>query len=141
MIEMKSVPWHDIDEVWPLMVKYVEDVIEHSQGTLTAASIKDAIGLRDMQAMVAVDEEGEVVGVLITEVHKAVSGLGYIYVVALAGDRFDDWRETGNNLLKSWAVSMSAPMVCFNGRRGWMKKLTDLGWKETSVVMTLDLRQ
>ena len=140
MITMNSVPWHDIDDVWPDMEQYVQSAVDESHGTLTARAIQECIRDRDMQAMVAVDEDGEIVGVMVTEVLAAVSGVTYIYAVALAGDRFEEWRGQASDLLKQWATSMNAPFVLFQGRRGWVKRLADLGWREQSVVMALDLR-
>lgn len=140
MITMKAVAWHDIDEVWPLMEKYVQTAVDHSKGTLTNDSIRAAIRERDMQALVAVDEDDKIVGTVITEVHRAVSDLSYLYVVVVAGDRFNDWRMQANELLKKWALSMDAPYILTNGRRGLIKRLADMGWREDSVVMSLDLR-
>lgn len=139
MIELRSVPFSDVDDVWHLMEGYVEEAVKYSSGTLTANSIREAIKERDMQAMVAVEGK-EVYGVMITSIHNATSGINYLHVVALAGDRFTEWRNDANELLKSWAHTFNAPFISLNGRRGWVKRLGDLGWKEDTVVMKLDLR-
>ncbi len=140
MILMKSVPSWDIDAVWPDMVKYVENADELSRGTLTPETICTAIRERDMQALVAVDEDGEIIGVAITEIMIALSGLRILNIVALAGDRFDEWRDEGDRVLRAWARDVDTPMIHMTGRRGWVKKLSPLGWKESAVLMALDLR-
>lgn len=140
MILMKSVPAYDIDAAWPDMVKYVENADELSRGTLTPETIRTALRERDMQALVAVDEDGEVIGVAITEIMVALSGLRILNIVALVGDRFDEWKAEGDRVLRAWAQSIDTPMIHMTGRRGWTKKLASLGWKESAVLMTLDLR-
>lgn len=140
MIEMRSVPSFDIEEVWPLMENYVANVVvDHSHGTLTTDSILESIKNREMQAMVAAEDD-KVYGVLITETIVAGSGIKHIHVVAVAGDRFDEWLEKGNELLKGWAKSLDASFISTNGRKGLLRKLSKIGWKEDSVVMTMDIR-
>lgn len=140
MIELKSVPHYTIDHVWPEMEEFVADVIAESRGTLSLEGIKESIRERDMQALVAVDERDEVIGVAITEIRIEMSGLRVFNIVALAGHRFDEWKEEGDRILRQWARSVEAPVVELSGRRGWVRKLANLGWKEEAVVMRLDLR-
>lgn len=140
MIQMKRVPSFDIDAVWPDMIKYLENINELSRGLLTPDTVLDAIRERDMQALVAVDEDGEIIGVAITEIMIALSGLRVLNIVALAGDRFDEWKDEGDRVLRLWARDADTPMIHMVGRKGWTKKLASLGWTESAVMMSLDLR-
>ena len=139
MIQLKSVPWHDVDEVWHLMESFVLPATEYSNGTLTPETVRAAIADRRMQAMVVVDEEGKIIGTMVTEIHKADTGFPYIHGVTIAGDRFDEWAPQANDLLKQWAKAIGAPFVSLNGRRGWVRKLASLGWKEQSVIVALEV--
>lgn len=140
MITMRGVSNTDIDRVWPDIVGYLDFAEERSHGAMTADSILEAIRERDMQAMVAVDEENDIIGVAVTEIRNAPSGMRVLHIVALAGDRFAEWREEGDRVLRLWAQSVEAPIVQLVGRRGWTRQLEYLGWKEDAVMMTLDLR-
>ncbi len=140
MITLKSVPSHDIDAVWPDIVGYLDFAEARSHGTLTAERIRDAIRDRDMQALVAVDDDDEITGVAVTEVRVAATGTRVLHIVALAGDNFEEWQEEGDRVLRQWARSIEAPVVQMVGRKGWAKRLKHLGWQEDAVMMTLDLR-
>ena len=140
MIDLRSVPHYDIGHVWPEMARFVENVVAESRGTLSLEGIKESIRERDMQALVAVDEQDNVIGIAITEIRREISGMRIFNIVALAGERFDEWRDEGDRVLRQWARSIDAPVVELVGRRGWVKALANLGWKEEAVVMRLDLR-
>jgi hypothetical protein len=140
MIVMRTVPWHDITDVWLQIEPYVSQAVEHSYGTLTADAVLDAIENREMQAMVAVDEDNRIVGTLVTEVHRARSGMNYIHVVCLAGERFQEWKAQANDLLKGWAHTLDAPLIMATARRGWARRV-ELGWQEQAVTFVLDLAQ
>ena len=139
MIQLRSVPWYDIDKVWPQVEPWVEPATEHSNGTLTPETVRLAIANRRMQAMVTVDEQGKIIGAMVTEIHKADAGFPYIHAVTLAGDRFDEWVVQANDLLRAWARSMGAPFVSLSGRRGWVRKLAGLGWREQSTVVAMEV--
>jgi len=140
MITLKSVPSYDIDAVWHDIVGYLDFTETRSHGTMSAESIRDAIRDRDMQAMVVVDDDNEIIGVAVTELRSSPTGTRVLHIVALAGDRFDEWQEEGDRILRKWALSIEAPVVQLVGRRGWVKRLKPLGWQEDAVMMTLDLR-
>ena len=89
---------------------------------------------------IVIDEENNIIGVALTEIRREMSGLRTFNIVGLGGARFDEWRDEGDRVLRAWARSVDAPVVQLIGRRGWVKKLADLGWKEEAVIMRLDLR-
>ncbi len=108
MIVMKGVPNTDIDHVWPDIVGYLDFTEERTHGALTAESILEAIRERNMQAMVAVDEDDEIIGVAVTEIRNSPSGLRVLHIVTLAGDRFSEWQAEGDRVLRLWTVHRSA---------------------------------
>ena len=91
-----------------------------------------------MQATVAADK-GEIVGVVITEVHTLRSGGVYLHVISVAGDSFAEWSKPMNELLQTWAKTLGAKFISTNGRRGLEKLLEPLGWRKQSVVMVCDI--
>lgn len=140
MIHMRGVLARDIDRVWPEIEEFLDFAEERSHGALTAENIRDAVRERDMQAMVAVDERDDIIGVAITELRVSLSGMRVLHIVALGGKRWNEWQEEGDRVLREWARSVEAPVVQLLGRRGWARQLAPLGWKEDAVMMTLDLR-
>ena len=141
MIDLRSVPHYDIADTWYELEPHITALLEQDTcGTMTPDSIRRALIERDMQVLVPVDEENNIIGVALTEIRREMSGLRTFNIVGLGGARFDEWRDEGDRVLRAWARSVDAPVVQLIGRRGWVKKLADLGWKEEAVIMRLDLR-
>lgn len=140
MIELRSVPSDQIERVWPAMREHVLPALKHSYGTLSEDTVRAAIAAQQMQAYVVVDND-KIIGAIITEVLRSLTGFRYLHGVTLAGERFDEWRPLAHALMRDWGREVGGPYATFTGRRGWTKKLADLGWKEHSVIMALDLKE
>lgn len=54
------------------------------------------------------------------------------------GTMMEGWLETANHTFRAFALDSGLDGVEMSGRRGWLKVLGRLGWKETFVVMETD---
>ena len=140
MISIQGVHSSDIYHAWDEMLPFVEQALEHS-GTHTPDDVLQAISEREMQAYVVVDDiTDKVIGAIVTEILNYPNGRRVLNMVVLAGERFDEWHTLGDQMMRAWAKSIETPIIQLIGRRGWTRKLASDGWREQSVVMTLDLR-
>ncbi len=140
MIDIQSILPSMIDAVWSDVKGYLQDIVDHSNDTLTLELIYRSVMERDMQAYVAVDEQSNIVGAVLTEIRLKPNDMKVLTVIGVAGDRFTDWMPEGDRLMRQLAHTFHTPVVEMYGRRGWVRKLANSGWKEQAVVMRLDLR-
>lgn len=59
-------------------------------------------------------------------------------VVAFAGGRMDDIDE-GLDVLKAYAKQLECQQIDIYGRKGWARALVNHGFRQTSVVMSLEV--
>ena len=123
---IKAVFSHEIDDVWPRIEKWVSDACEYTD-VIDAQDVLNAIRERRMQCFLADDK-----GVFVTEV-QMYPRKKVLRVVSLGGSDLDSWLPDVTNLLDDWAREIGAKVEC-TGRKGWVRKLAQYGWREASVT-------
>ena len=137
MIEFKSVDSNLVPYVWYQFRDFVESATDYSNGELDAASVLTRLVDKRMQLM-AIVEDGTVVGAIVTEVAVPPTGGKALRVVCLGGSGWDRWGEKVVDILKKWAGDIGANKVQLTGRKGWERKLRKLNWKVTSINMEVE---
>ncbi len=74
----------------------------------------------------------------LTRIHQA-SKARYLEVVATGGSRIEDWENLAHEAIIKFARENKCEWIEMTGRSGWKKKGIKRGWKQTAIVMRLEL--
>lgn len=122
---------------WDFIEKYIRSALEHASGELTAQDIKNCCEERDMQLWV-VNKDGVACGAVTTELVN-YPRLRRVRVVTLGGENFDEWGELLDTILMGWGAENGAHQMEAYVRKGFMKKLSNLGYAESYITMLKDI--
>lgn len=118
------------------MERFIQSALEHGGGELNSDDIMRLCCERDMQLWV-VTREGVAVGAATTEV-IVYPNKKRIRIVTLGGSEFEKWATLLDGILIGWAKENEAVGSEVFVRKGFTKKLSDLGYKERYIAMSKD---
>lgn len=136
MSRIQSLYTDSVRERWREIEPFIERALEYSLGTLAKEQVLEALTSGEMQGFLVCTPN--LVGVCVTriQIYPATKNLE---VLLLAGDGFDEWGgELDGVLRRLGGLTQCNRMVCM-GRRGWARKLRQLGWGEQSVLVAKEL--
>jgi len=127
----------ELDYIWPKVVGLIERGLRHGQGDGTTSEVlRHRIITGDM-LMWAIHDGEDVKGVVILSVNVHATGKK-LFVEMLAGRNPEEWQDQLIVLLRDFRDVVGAMCIEASCRRGIVKKLYDLGWREKAVVMELE---
>lgn len=132
-MEIVYVKPENIGTAWPMFRDYAEQVMEVSAGRRTGGKLLLDL-FQGHEILWLVMEEDEAIG-FCTMQFIQYDSVKLLRVNMLAGDRFDEWRDEMNHRLEVFAQENGAVGLELIGRKGWVRKLADLGWRERFVTM------
>lgn len=122
--------WHDLDD-------WVQSALDLGNALTNADTILQGIENREMQLYV-VQENEKLVAVFVTEIIEEDQAK-VCNTIVLAGEGMDRWLGDVEHTICEFAKSQNCNYVKMKGRRGWLKKLNQYGWSESSVEMHKEL--
>lgn len=120
---------------WEFVRKFVDDALEHAHGELASEDIFNYL-LSDRMRMYVV-RRPLICGAATCEVVQYVRKKA-IRVVTVGGTDFDAWMGLLNVALLKWAGEIKADGVEAYVRRGMVKKLESIGYRQTYVGVWID---
>jgi hypothetical protein len=124
---------------------FLQSALDHSRGEISVADIYKLVRMQRMQLWLVMDVINEVpmreilLGVIVTEVidYPSTSSLR---IVALGGERFSEWEVQADDLLVDFARRNNLDRIEIVGRKGWVRKLSKLGYEEAYTIVVKELR-
>lgn len=126
----------NVDEVFPQIKPFLESSTQYSDGAFTPSDILKAVKQKEMQLWV-VAKDGIIYSAVITEV-KLFPSEQHLNILFLSGNQMTKWIHLIKDLIAR-AKENKCDAVKVYGRRGWIKILNEYGFKESHVVLKLDL--
>ena len=129
----------DIDLVWPLVAEYLHSAVQEANGEYDLQDIYDALQKNMMRLWVTYDDFGIVKAAAVCTInffpHKKIC-----FIMFTGGVNVDEWcTDQTLSAIESWAKENGASTMQVFGRKGWIKKLKPLGFKEKYWVLTKEL--
>lgn len=125
---IRGIPAAFVPKLWPHCEAFVKRALDHANGEITHRDVLEFCEDRAMQLW-CVSEGNKIVGAVTTEIvnyrQKKVCR-----VITLSGKDFDVWSRDLDRLLLEWAGEQGCVGVEACVRRGFVKKLGALGYKE-----------
>ena len=132
-----AVPKQDIEGLWPVIKPFIDRVLEYTFGEYIAEDVKDkAINGNVVFFIVQID--GEIKSVLSTELIETPYKK-YLNIITTSGDDFNEWGEDTLNTLINVAKEQGAEDITIVGRKGWLRKMKQYGFKHKYTALTLTL--
>lgn len=135
-MEISSVPPEQIDYVWAQVEPMVERGLAEAAGDSLSPDYLKASIKRGDSLLWAVHEGMNVIAVVALDVvrHPAKTT---VLVVLIAGERFRDWSEKVQTLLREFAALVGADTIEAVVRDGMTKWLAPMGWRRKATLMEL----
>lgn len=130
-VSILGIPSREAAGVWPLVVGYVEPVIELAGGAYSTADTLAEIQTTDTQLWVAM-VDGELKGCVISRIVKHPQ-LSELFCLVVGGEHVEDWGEPMFARLEEFARAKGCARIEGVGRRGWARVLP--GMKEVASLM------
>lgn len=121
-------------DIWPKVLPYIERVVEQADGRASAADALNRILTGSAQLWAIYDPDTlDVTGAMVTRVTEYPAAK-FLTVEMLGGDNFDEWMRDADTALTVLGEHLGLDGVEEYGRRGWIRKLDKLGWREQFCI-------
>jgi hypothetical protein len=137
MIQIVPVSVAQLDMVWPKVKTYLGKAADYARDFIDEDDAYRLIREGKMHLQVIADD-GEIIGASTTEIveYPKCRTLRGIFI---SGERFDEWREMYDQAMTAAAKNCGAKFVELTGRKGWARRITDLGWREQYTTMVKEI--
>ena len=119
-----------LDEELERCKPWIEAALEYSGGTHLFEDVVDSVKLGTMQLWPA--PKGCAVTEIITFPRKRVLH------IFLAGGELNQFRDMFDSAAK-WGKMQGCSSMTFAGRRGWIRAMADLGWREQFTTVGVEI--
>ena len=142
MYEIKQVEGEDILIRYNELKKEMNKALEHSSGEWTAAQIvAKAISEPHMFQVWEILKDGYPIAIGSTRVLN-YNNFVALHIITLGGSKmYDDMPQLITEFEKMIKEYESIDVLEFTGRRGFIKQLTTVGWKERYTTMRKSLKE
>ena len=117
---------------WPVVGGWIADALAYGGGFISIEDAKQSVQDRDFQLW-GIAAEGVPVAACLTQICIWPQGKA-LTVIAVGGNRMDDWIAELDDVMQSFARSKGCKVVSCHGRKGWKKSLEPLGFSQSVVT-------
>lgn len=140
-VEFSKVEPTTVAYIWPHVVPMIERGLRHGQGDATTSDMLRHRVTSGQMLMWAFHRGGDIrveniLGVIILSVHQHATGKK-LFVEMLAGRDYKAWQDELTQLLLDFRDIVGATCIEASCRKGLIKPLSELGWRQKSVIMEL----
>lgn len=127
-------------DCWAEIEPFVQLAIDHSNGELSMQRIKNNLGNKEIALGVIIDTDIEkIIAVVTFDMITFDSGLKVLTIQCAGGERMDDWIDQVDALSISMARRHDCDKIYIIGRKGWERKLRDIGYKHAHTTLTKEV--
>lgn len=135
-VEFSGVSPEAVQYVWPQVEPMIQRGLRHGQGDgTTSDALRHKVLVGDM-VMWAFHRGVDIIAVVIFSVNQHATGKK-LFVEMLAGREHKLWQHELMQLLLDYRDITGSMCIETSCRKGMAKKLSELGWREKSVIMEL----
>lgn len=128
MAKLFLIPTENTNTVWRLAESFLKNAVDEGDGVVTLEQHFDGVTSGKRQLWLVWDTKCR--AAMVTEI---INGLCFICL--LGGEGLDEWLPGLLDTLESWARERECRGMHFYGRKGWVRKLDEHGFKLKLVVM------
>ena len=139
MYEVSGVPYYDLYKILPKIDKYLDKVIPYTGGRYAREDILEGIENRILDLWVPINvEKNTVDGVVVTQF--TVYPRKKVFTILLCcGDYLSEWYSPLFELLYQVASLNKCDLAEVLGRKGWVRKLKDIGFKQSMWIVEREI--
>lgn len=135
--EIEGILSEEVEDFWPLLALRIRIALRNG-GSLEGVEVIRAALLDQVMQLWIVWEFGNMQAIVVTQIEEYEQG-DTLKVVALEGENLSEWMVPLERVLRVFAAAKGCKYLALEGRRGWVKALKILNWKEVSVRMYKEL--
>ena len=137
--EISGVPHYDIVNVLPHVDKYLDKVMPYTGGRDAKEDIIESTQKRFMDMWVPLNKETQTIdGVVVTQF--TVYPRKKVFTILLCcGDHLNKWYTPLFEILYEVAAYNDCNLAEVLGRKGWVRKLKDNGFKQTMWIVEREI--
>ena len=128
-----ALPSNRVTGYWPHVREFIWPAFERFPGEVDEAGLLERLLTGDAQLWVVWDDG--LLGGAITSITNYAE-FKAVRLVALGGERFEDWREEMDRLLDKFCEVHGCSRIEFYGRIGWSKRLPN--YRINRIMMSRD---
>jgi len=134
-----AIPITLIEPLWHKFEPLVQLVVEVAHGEITTAGVKRR-ALIGETLIVAVCKGTEIIAVNILDIMEFDSGLRALYIPVVGGTEMDMWLDQFFLVAKAIARDFNCTELRgLASRKGWMRRLKNMGWTDITTVIKCDV--
>ena len=139
MYEVSGVPYYELSNILPKIDKYLDKVIPYTGGRYAREDILEGIENRILDLWVPINvEKNTVDGVVVTQF--TVYPRKKVFTILLCcGDHLNKWYAPLFEMLYEVATYNNCNLAEVLGRKGWIRKLKDNGFKQTMWIVEREI--
>lgn len=134
---MQGIPHDFVEHFWAFAEPYIKRALDHTSGEFTAADFKKSCLARNMQLWL-ISQDKRIYGAVTTEL-VIYPQRKHCRIITLAGSNFIEWVGLANATLDAWAKANGCTAMEAYTRKGFVPKLTPLGYKHKHSVLVKEL--
>ena len=139
MYEVSGVPYYELSNILPKIDKYLDKVIPYTGGRYAREDILEGIENRILDLWVPINvEKNTVDGVVVTQFTVYPRKKDFT-ILLCCGDYLNEWYDPLFELLYQVASLNKCDLAEVLGRKGWVRKLKDLGFKQTMWIVEREI--
>ena len=140
MYEMSAVPHEDVHRVLPHIDKYLSKVIPYTGGRYAKEDIVSGIENKAFDLWVPLNlKDNKIDGVVVTQF--TVYPRKKVFTILLCcGDNLNKWYDPLFEMLYQYAAGAGCDLAEVVGRKGWIRKLKDIGFKQSMWIVEREIK-
>ena len=139
MYEVSGVPYSDMHIILPYVDKYLDKVIPYTGGRYEKQDIIEGVSDRILDLWIPINKEtSKVDGVVVTQ-FTVYPRKKVFTIVLCCGDNLNEWYSPLFDMLYSFADLNECNLAEVVGRKGWIRRLKDDGFKQSVWIVEREI--
>lgn len=118
----------NVEKEWPKVKDFISSALEYCDGKTNLAQVKTCLLNKDMQLWLYAHSSGKILAVCVTRIVKAVKH-NRLDICFAAGKDEHASIENFIDTFSQFARANACEAIEMTGRKGWQKRLSDLGFE------------
>ena len=136
---MAALPITMIEIMWPKIEPFIQSVADIANGEITCDGVKRR-ALSGETLIVVICKGPDVIAANVLDIMEFDSGLRALYIPIVGGSEMDEWLDQFFLVAKAIAKDFNCTELRgLATRKGWLRRLKDMGWVEITSVIKCDV--
>lgn len=135
-MEVVFLTHEQILEHWDFLAMQIKKAQDKGDGESSPVDLCRKALNNQAQFWCVINEEG-IKNVTVTEIIQ-YSNFKTLHIITTTGENFEEYSHC-HKALEDYAKEINAKSIEFWGRKGWLRKLKPMGYKESYTVMRMEI--